>query len=152
MWWASHLVQNTNVISIYDLVLCLNSFVASEPPKFWGSPNIFFNQILFTFFQLLKSFNCENFYWLTNKNFFSQQKVNIQKLTADISLKKYLVIHQILVVWMPWISYLFLLYSRKGLDLFYSLLFQWEYFWCLNLLVLLLFASTGSRRVHVSNV
>ena len=27
-----------------------NSFVASEPPKFCGSPNIFFNQILFAFF------------------------------------------------------------------------------------------------------
>ena len=38
---------------------------------------------------------------------------------------------------------------RKGLDLFYSLLFQWEYFWCLNLLVLLLFAFMVSRRVHV---
>ena len=48
------------------------------------------------------------------------------------------------------IGYIFLFYnSRKGLDLFYSLLFPWEYFWCLNLLVLLLFASMVSRRVHV---
>ena len=27
-----------------------NSFVTSKPPKFCGSPNIFFNKILFTFF------------------------------------------------------------------------------------------------------
>ena len=69
-----------------------NSFVASEPPKFRGYS---FNQILFTFFSTPQiSFNWEIFCWLTNKIFFSQQKVNIKKLTADISLKKYLVIHE----------------------------------------------------------
>ena len=30
-----------------------NSFVGSEPPKFRGSPNLFFNQIFFTFFSTL---------------------------------------------------------------------------------------------------
>ena len=35
-----------------------DSFLASEPPTFRGSPNIFLNQFIFIFFQLLKtSFN-----------------------------------------------------------------------------------------------
>ena len=38
------------------------------------------------------------------RNLFSQQKVNIKKLTADISLKNLFVDHEILVVWMPRMS------------------------------------------------
>ena len=49
---------------------------SQSKPKFRGSPNIFFNQTLFTFFfQLLKtSFNWELFCWLTNRRFIFSAK------------------------------------------------------------------------------
>jgi hypothetical protein len=34
-------------VKTLEMIFTFNSFVASEPPKFRGSPNIFFYQILF---------------------------------------------------------------------------------------------------------
>ena len=98
-----------------------NKFVASKPPKFnFVDHQIFFlTNFFFTFFfNSSKPVLTEKIYvdWPI-RNLFSQQKVNLKKQTADISLKEYLVIHEILVVWMPRMSYrslfLFYLYSTK---------------------------------------
>ena len=59
-------------------VLSCNSFVGYEPPKF--VPNVFFNQILFTFFQLPKtSFNWENVCGSTNRKFISDSWYLVKK-------------------------------------------------------------------------
>ena len=83
--------------------------MASKPPKF---------RLLF--FNSSKPVLTENIFvdWPI-RNLFSQQKVNIKKMTADISLKEIFVDHKILVVWMPRMSY----------NTFFSKFF----FWCLSL-------------------
>ena len=98
MWSSIIIVCRAIKLTIVSAML-INSFVGSEPPKFRGSPNIFCGQILFTFFQFLKtSFNWETFCWLPNKNLFPQQRVNIKRLTW---LKRYWVIYEILVIQIP---------------------------------------------------
>ena len=78
-----------------------------------GSENFVDHQIFFLTKFCLLFFNSSKPV-LTEKNFvdwpirdlFSPQKVNIKKLTADISLKSYLVTRETLVVRIPWMSYL----------------------------------------------
>ena len=65
----------------------------------------FFLTIFFTFFQLLNiSFNWKKFCWLTNIFFFSAKSKD-KKTDSWYLVKKYLVIHEMLVVRMPRMSY-----------------------------------------------
>ena len=94
-------------------------FMGSEPPKYLVITKYIFNQILFTFFfNFSKSVLTEKFFvdWPI-RNLFSQQKVSIKKLTADIWLKKYLVIHEILVVRIPRTCYYFVARKSRSLQL-----------------------------------
>ena len=84
---------NNNFLNIFQLICSYwlgtcypnNSFVASKTTKIsW-----FTNFLLNNSFIVLKTFNWEKFCWLTIKYWFSQQKVNIKKLTADILLKTF---------------------------------------------------------------
>ena len=91
-----------------------NSFVTSKPPKFCDLRIFFLMKFCLLLFQLLKtSFNWEIFCWLTNKKFIFSAKSKHKKLTADIWLKKYLVIHEILVVRIPRTCYKLLIFGNS---------------------------------------
>ena len=95
-----------NLLCEQDNSNVYNSFVASKPPKFCGSPNISLTKYQLSVFFMF-TFCWENKFLIgqSTKNFsvktgFEELKKKVNK----ISLKKIFVDHEILVVWMPRMS------------------------------------------------